>query len=890
MQQAPGAIHSPVGKGKHTILLGELLVREGLVTQQELERVLVIQEQERKLARLPLGQILVGQSKITEIGMSQLLNHQNLRKHLGTLAVEKRYITPEQLLYCLQKKGNDKYLGQVLVEEGFLDSMTLIALLKDQAYAEKIGDLAVKLNLVTQEDVSVALRIQKAHRSMGEICCDLHLISPLDLYPVLRKHKKQTELGEILINLGHLNHEQLTKSLQEQLYSKDSLGDILVRNKFVTRAQIWEAMLKQLHIPFKSLIGFTYSERNKQALTKIISQKYAEKHLILPISLTEKELTIAIMRPDKLVIVRELRQMYSQLTLSCVFISEAKFGDLFAMLYSLRLSGLKGEEEEGEASGDDGEPVPPVREEADSPDLMQIELAEETEEEKSSIDYGMQDIETEDLVNYIIKYGISQGASDIHFERDRKGAKLRFRVDGVLREAQTEWLRDKIKEKSAYIVSRIKVMSNLDISEKRLPQDGVFRINYLDRTENQKYNFDFRVATCPAITGENVSIRILDSRKAKIGLEQLNHSPHVIDSFKTFLKSAAGMVLVTGPTGSGKSSTLYGSLQYIFDPTRKIITAEDPIEYSFPGIMQTQVNTKIGLTFAKLLRSFLRLDPDVILVGEIRDHETAKIGFDAAQTGHLVLSTLHTNDAISTLGRLEDLEIDRTQITSSLSCILAQRLVRKICPTCIAPYVPDEDEWRQLFEEYPSHLSFFRGIGCKGCGFTGLSGRTLLSEIFVPGDFKSLAKGATIEDLKIEAVKRGMKTMIDDGLLKLGDTTLAEILRVVPHEMIRMYRKRRLIKGGGTKLAASCKDGWRIHGFTLADPASEEIHIDQMFAEYRTMAVLANIQVELDRELFGRFIADSYRKISLAAHSREVMFYFEHRNDMIQIFAVPMNR
>jgi type IV pilus assembly protein PilB len=888
MQRASVATHSTIGKRKHdNFLLGDLLVREGLVTQQDIARVLAIQEQERKLAKLPLGQVLVGQCKITELGMARLLNHQNLRKHLGTLAVEKQHITSEQLMYCLQKKGSGRYLGQILVEEGFLNSMTLIELLKDQAYAEKIGDLAVKLDMVTHEDVRVALKIQKAHRSVGEICCDLHLISPLDLYPVLRKHKKQTGIGEILVNLGYINQEQLTKSLQEQLYSKDSLGDILVRNKVVTRAHIWEAMLKQLHIPFKSFAGFTYSERDKHALTKIISQKYAEKHLLLPIAQTEKDLTIAIMRPDKLLIIRELRQMYSQLTISCVFINEAKFGDLFAMLYSLRLNGFRGGEEREES---DGEPVLPVREEADQTDLMQIELSEETEEEKSFIDYGVQDIETEELVNYIIKYGISHGASDIHFERDRKGAKLRYRVDGVLRDVQTEWLREKIKEKSTYIVSRIKVMSNLDISEKRLPQDGVFRINYFDRTENQKYNFDFRVATCPAITGENVSIRILDSRKAKVGLAQLNHSPHVLDSFKTFLKSAAGMVLVTGPTGSGKSSTLYAALQYIFDPTRKIITAEDPIEYSFPGIMQTQVNTKIGLTFAKLLRSFLRLDPDVILVGEIRDHETARIGFDAAQTGHLVLSTLHTNDAISTLGRLEDLEIDRTQITSSLSCILAQRLVRKICPTCIAPYTPEEDEWRQLFEEYPAHLSFFQGIGCKDCGFTGLSGRTLLSEIFVPGDFKSLAKGATIEDLKIEAVKRGMKTMIDDGLLKLGDTTLAEILRVVPHEMIRMYRKRKLIKGGGADLADSCKDGWRIHGFTLADPASEEKHIDQMFEEYSTMAVLANIQVELDRELFGRFIVDSYGKVSRSSHCREVMFYFELRDDVIQIFAIPRNR
>jgi len=734
MQRASVATHSTIGKRKHdNFLLGDLLVREGLVTQQDIERVLAIQEQERKLAKLPLGQVLVGQCKITELGMTRLLNHQNLLKHLGTLAVEKQHITSEQLMYCLQKKGSGRYLGQILVEEGFLNSMTLIELLKDQAYAEKIGDLAVKLDMVTHEDVRVALKIQKAHRSVGEICCDLHLISPLDLYPVLRKHKKQTGIGEILVNLGYINQEQLTKSLQEQLYSKDSLGDILVRNKVVTRAQIWEAMLKQLHIPFKSFAGFTYSERDRQALTRIISHKYAEKHLLLPIAQTEKDLTIAIMRPDKLLIIRELRQMYSQLTISCVFINEAKFSDLFAMLYSLRLSGFRGGEEREES---DGEPVLPVREEADQTDLMQIELSEETEEEKSFIDYGVQDIETQELVNYIIKYGISHGASDIHFERDRKGAKLRYRVDGVLRDVQTEWLCEKIKEKSAYIVSRIKVMSNLDISEKRLPQDGAFGVKYQDRI------IDLRVSTLPTVYGEKVVMRLLDKGKLQLDLKGLGFEPKQLEIFQAGLTRPNGLVMVTGPTGSGKTTTLYSGLNFVNSPKKNIMTIEDPVEYKLTRINQVQVKSEIGLTFAAGLRAFLRQDPDIIMVGEIRDLETAQICIRAALTGHLVLSTIHTNDAAGAIPRLIDLGVKPPVIAPAINLLMAQRLLRKVCQKCAEKRKITKNEldnFRKILKNLPSRVKLeselneesvvLEARGCKEC-HNGYLGRVAVMELF----------------------------------------------------------------------------------------------------------------------------------------------------------------
>jgi type II secretory ATPase GspE/PulE/Tfp pilus assembly ATPase PilB-like protein len=278
-----------------------------------------------------------------------------------------------------------------------------------------------------------------------------------------------------------------------------------------------------------------------------------------------------------------------------------------------------------------------------------------------------------------------------------------------------------------------------------------------------------------------------------VGLEYLNHSAHVLEPFKAALKSSAGMVLVSGPTGSGKTSTLYGALMHINHPGIKIITAEDPIEYSFPDIMQTQIKPKINLTFAKLLRSFLRFDPDIILVGEMRDKETASIGFDAALTGHLLLSTIHTNDAVSAVTRLLDLGIEYNQMASSLMAVLAQRLVRTICPVCKKAYTPKKEEWVLLFEKYPEHLTFYTGEGCEECKFTGYKGRTLISEIFVVDRNISLAmnRGESENEIRRIALKEGMKTMLDDGIMKLDQTTLDELIRVVPHEMLKEFKTRK---------------------------------------------------------------------------------------------------
>lgn len=870
--------------------IGDLLVREGFLKEVDVRTALAEQKKEAELTGLPLGQILVKTEALSEPGLKTLLDHPELKGSLGTLAVEQGLITKEQLDACLKNKGPDQRIGEALLSEGLLTSQDLQNLLRKQLNAPRLGELAVLQNLVGSEDLEKALKIQKSPRILGEILCDLGMINPLDLHFVLNKYKKHLKLGEILIKLGYLDKENLNKALQEQKHGSDSLGEILVRKKLITDQQLQEALSKQSNIPFKSLEGFVYSDKERKTLAGIIGQKYAEKNLILPLSLVNKELTLALLKPENLGTVRELKELYSYLKISCNLITTEKFSELFEVLYSKKLGIVKSTEEPD---------VEPEDTDSKGVDFMQIELDEEMDgEDDDAPVYDAQDIEAEEMVNFIIKYGISNGASDIHLEQDRDGVKLRYRIDGVLSEVNIGWLRKKLQEKAGSVISRVKIISNLDIAERRLPQDGVFRINYYDKAKGQKADLDFRVATCKGITGENIVIRILDSRKANVGLENLNHSAHVLEPFKRLTKSSAGTILVTGPTGSGKSSTLYGALKYIYDPAIKIITAEDPIEYSFPGIMQTQVNTKINLTFARLLRSFLRLDPDVILVGEIRDEETARIGFDAAQTGHLVLSTLHTNDSVSSVSRLLDLEIERAQIASCLSCVLAQRLVRRICPACVQEYIPDETEWFLLFDEYPSHLRFYKGKGCESCGFTGFKGRTLLSEVFVVDKSiaKALGTGADVDELKTLALDGGMKTMLDDGLLKLRETTLSELIRVIPHDMIDTFRMRNRRQNapdsnshlGANTDAATVGENFAGAGFVVSDPRTESGLIGQMHEKYEELASDSETgNHNMDRALFEDFIAESFSDICHGYGCSRVIFNIGKSEGRIDISALP---
>ncbi|MEI6127417.1 MAG: ATPase, T2SS/T4P/T4SS family, partial [Pseudomonadota bacterium] len=877
----------PLSEVSSPLKLGEILIKAGFLTKKDIENALVIQNKEKELANLPIGKILIKMGTISEEDLEEAINHPNLRKNIGSLAVEKKLLTKEDLEFVLQSKKQGQMIGELLVDFGLLTPDDIGNLLKEQINSPKLGEILVDLKIINEQNLHEALRKQKTTRALGEILIDLKLINPQDLHYVLEKYKKQIDLEQVILKLGYINDDKLSEAKREQSGTHDPLDRILIRKKFITSEQLQTAMARKYNLPFLQLKDFSYSQSEKKEFTNLITQKYAEKNLILPLSIVTKNLTIAIFKAEQMNLSSELKNLFPQLTISCVFITEEKFEELFEILYSRKLSTDAIEET-------DAEPAKDI-------DFMEIDLDENIEDSNDkSPQYGAQDIEAEELVNFLVKYGILNNASDIHIEQDRHGPKIRFRIDGILQELGVDWLKKKLPEKVGSLISRIKVMSNMDIAEKRLPQDGVFRINYYDKAKNQKFDLDFRVATCRAIVGENVTIRILDSRKANVGLENLQHSPHVLEPFKRMLQSSAGMLLVSGPTGSGKSSSLYGALQYVYNPGVKIITAEDPIEYSFPGIMQTQIQPKIGITFSRLLKSFLRFDPDIILVGEIRDEETAQIGFDAAQTGHLLLSTIHTNDSVSAVSRLADLHIEYAQIASCLLAVLAQRLIRRICPFCKKEYVPGEDEWGSLFDNYPSHLSFFKGEGCESCNFSGYKGRTLISEIFVIDREigGALSRGLSVDEIKKIAIETGMKTMLDDGLLKLNDTTLSELLRVIPHEMIKTFKLRMRAQGDVNDLSDNLFDGsgkqslenLSPHSFIISNPEAQIKLIEDMFQKYTLLnKTFTKKPLDADLTVFKEFITENFIKIQKKLNCPSVCFTIQAHEGKPEISALASN-
>ncbi len=375
------------------------------------------------------------------------------------------------------------------------------------------------------------------------------------------------------------------------------------------------------------------------------------------------------------------------------------------------------------------------------------------------------------LIDIVLKSAIYAGASDIHIEATEKSCIVRERVDGMLRQSFTF-------DKDIFnpLASRMKLLSNLDIAEKRKPQDGRF-----SATINQR-EYDFRVSTLPTIYGESIVLRILDKTKAMIRLEDAGMSKFCYDRFSEAIKVPYGIVLVTGPTGSGKTTTLYGALNAIKDVKDKIITVEDPVEYQMSGLQQVQVKPEVGLTFASALKSILRQDPDKIMIGEIRDQETLRIAIQAALTGHLVLSTLHTNDAISAVTRILDMGIEEYLVSGALVAIQAQRLVRKICPHCKKETVLPETLLRDVKQYLPENPTFYVGEGCKECGHSGYAGREMISEVLTVSETLSrmIARNASKEELTKQALEEGFISMFEDGVNKAleGKTTIEEIYRV----------------------------------------------------------------------------------------------------------------
>jgi len=372
---------------------------------------------------------------------------------------------------------------------------------------------------------------------------------------------------------------------------------------------------------------------------------------------------------------------------------------------------------------------------------------------------------------------------------------VRFRVDGLLQEFKLGALQDDINKFRREIVSRVKVLSKLDIAERRLPQDGSFRSHVIRNGE--KTDIDFRVSVVPSYHGENIVIRILDSQKAPSTIEHLAFSANLTEKLTRLFQQNTGIILITGPTGSGKSTTLQSGLLTAYRPGLKVVTAEDPIEYVYDNFMQCEVNEKIGLTFASYIRVFLRHDPEIIMIGEIRDSETAEMAIRAAQTGHLVLSTLHTNDSLGAISRLSGLGINPSMISSSLIGVMSQRLARQICPHCAERYTPDQELINEFFATPPTDINWLKGVGCDTCNYTGYKGRVAIAELWEPSqhDILLINKKAELEELKISARKNTIP-LIEEALSKLreGKTTLDELIRIIPYTYIEDHRQLQTLK------------------------------------------------------------------------------------------------
>ena len=565
------------------------------------------------------------------------------------------------------------------------------------------------------------------------------------------------KLGEILKKSGLVSDDQLARALEVQRGTTKRLGEVLVELELVTEQDIASALSKQLGIPFASRSSGLLSPQRGAGLEQLVPEEFASQHLVLPLSRTLNSLTVACANPLDLIMLDSLSRI-SRCEINPVVTTRADLEAAIERFYGSADSsmlreaiGQSFEQGESEAVGGGG-----VIEGEESLDLDRLKQAAE-------------DAPTIRLVDLIIRQAIKERASDIHIEPFKERISLRYRIDGALCNISAP-----AKQLHQAIVSRIKILCKLDIAQKRLPQDGGFTMSLEGRA------IDFRVSTIPTIYGEKLVIRILDKSASLLDLDRLGFGPRELAAFKESVHDPYGLILITGPTGSGKSTTLYAALNEILSPTKNILTIEDPVEYRLEGANQVQIKPSIGLTFATGLRAFMRQDPDIIMVGETRDLETAEICVRASLTGHLVFTTLHTNDAPSAVTRLVDIGIATYLVSSTLSLVVAQRLIRRLCDRCKEAYEP-EPAIRERFKITEELL--YRAKGCDACSTTGYKGRLGVYEVMtLSRDMRNtIAKGALIHVLKDIAIADGMSTLWDEGLRKVreGATSLEELESVI---------------------------------------------------------------------------------------------------------------
>ncbi len=566
------------------------------------------------------------------------------------------------------------------------------------------------------------------------------------------------KLGELLVKENLITPEQLQKALEEQKKHGGRLGTHLTRLGFINEEELTNFLSKQYGVPAVNLKEIEIDPE----VIKLLPKEMAKKYSVIPINRTGSTLIVAMSDPSNIFAIDDIK-FHTGYNVEPVVAPEKDITEAIEQYYEGGVS----------AGGSDFSEI--------LSDFEADEI-ETTGDEEEEVDISKLEGEAEQapvvkLVNAILMSAIQKKASDIHIEPYEKFMRIRFRIDGDLREV----MRPPLKLKNA-IVSRIKIMANLDIAERRLPQDGRIKIKIGKNKE-----MDFRVSSLPTLFGEKVVLRLLDKSNLQLDMTKLGFEEDQLRDFKNAIHQPYGMVLVTGPTGSGKTTTLYSALSELNTDEVNISTAEDPVEFNLPGINQVNIREDIGLTFASALRSFLRQDPDIIMVGEIRDFETAEIAIKAALTGHMVLSTLHTNDAASTITRLLNMGIEPFLVASALNAVVAQRLAKRICENC-KEEVPITDAMKKALldagvkpEEIDS-FKVYRGRGCEKCDGTGYKGRVALYEVLVVSEpIKELIlNGASSLEIKREAMRLGMKTLRRSGLNKIkeGVTTLEEVLRV----------------------------------------------------------------------------------------------------------------
>ena len=551
-------------------------------------------------------------------------------------------------------------------------------------------------------------------------------------------------LADYLLANGLVNRADLDRAVAESMSSKRALSQVLVERGLVSEGALVKLVATQLGMPYYELAELTLDGSALATIPGSLCRRYT----VIPIAFEDGKLLVAMADPANVVALDDLRSTAA----IDIRPGVATRGDIIAAINRY------------------------YRSEGELDDIsLAIDAEDEEVEDLTNLKQVTEDAPIVKYVNLLISQAINDRASDIHLEPEEHSLRVRFRIDGVLHEVMHS-----PKSIQSGVIGRLKIMADMNIAERRVPQDGRLSVS------TQGYKVDLRVATLPTVWGEKVVMRILDNSTAMLTLEQLGFSDHNYPRYQNSFTKPYGMVLVVGPTGSGKSTTLYATLNILNKPEVNIITVEDPVEYRLPGINQVQTLQKAGLTFASALRSILRSDPDIVLIGEVRDYETAQIAVESALTGHLVLTTLHTNDAPSAVTRLVEMGIEPFLVGSAVDSVLAQRLARRLCPKCAEPYTPDPDTLRAArfpWDEAEPVPTLYRAVGCSHCSRTGYRGRLALHEFMpITQEIERLAAArASAADVEEVAMAQGMVNLRSDGMGKAlaGKTSLEEVLRVV---------------------------------------------------------------------------------------------------------------